>query len=303
MPNGDKNRTLSPELIDKIARMELTARTAADGLLAGMHRSNAKGFNVEFLEHRPYSPGDDIRHIDWKARAKSGKYFIKLREEERNIQAHIIADASASMDFGAGDSSNKWNRCALLASSVAYLLLKQGDAVGLSLAGGQAPVSRAEHRASRGQLHRLISILAAARPAGAASLAAELAASADLLKRRSFVIVFSDLLEPPEPVMESLRALRGRGNDATIFHILSPEETDFPFAKAAKFIDPESGAFISADPSAVRAAYIKALSSFTRGYREFCARMDIDYVSAPTSASPEETLLKYLESRGRRAGR
>jgi uncharacterized protein (DUF58 family) len=303
MPSDDNSKTLSPELIEKIARLELRARTAADGLLAGMHRSKAKGFNVEFVEHRPYSPGDDIRHIDWKARAKSGKYFIKLREEERNTQAHIVADASASMDFGAGETLNKWERCALLASSFAYLFLKQGDAVGLSLAGGEAPVTRAEHRASRGQLHRLISMLAAVRPSGAASLAAELAASADLLKRRSFVIVLSDLLEPPEPVMDSLRALRGRGNDAAVFHILSPEEIDFPFAKAAKFIDPESGAFISADPSAVRASYIKAMESFTRGYKEFCARMGIDYVSAPTSVSPEETLLEYLESKGRRAGR
>ncbi len=289
---------LSPELIEKVARLELRARMIADGLLSGMHRSPERGFNIEFLEHREYYPGDDPRHIDWKVFAKTGRYFVKQHEEERNLNVHIVLDTSASMT--AGGESGKWDHGFVISAALSYLFLKQGDAVGLVSAG---PGESLDPGTSRNHLYRLLATLAKRRPEGRAGIAGTLTGIGDKLGRRSFVIVVSDLLEEPEPIRESLRAIRGRGAEIVIFHVLSSDEKSFPFTKAARFVDPESGKDLTIDPTAVRAAYMKNLSGFLEGYNAFCSGAGIDFVDAEVSRSPEEILLEYLEKRERRKRR
>jgi len=290
-----------PELMEKVARLELRARMVAEGLLSGMHGSASRGFNVEFLEHREYYPGDDLRHVDWKVFAKSGRYYVKQHEEEKNLQAYIVMDASASMDYGrAGDTSreSKWEHGVLLAASLAYLFLKQGDAVGLLAAGAEdrAPI---EPRTSRGQLYRILGLLAATRPGGEAHIADSLRRIGELSKRRCFVAVVSDLLEEPGPVRDALRVIRGRGGEAVLFNVLSPEELSFPFTRAARFVDPETGRDLTSDPTAIKSLYLKNLTRFLDEYREFCLRVGIDFVSAATSATAEEILLGHLGIRER----
>ncbi|MFA6447894.1 MAG: DUF58 domain-containing protein [bacterium] len=300
--NDNNNMPLfSPELMEKVARLELRARMVAEGLLTGMHGSASRGFNVEFLEHREYYPGDDPRHVDWKVFAKSGRYYVKQHEEEKNLQVYIVADASASMDFGrsgAGDGSGKWKHGNLLAAALAYLFLKQGDSVGLIIAGaGGRPAI--EPRTSRGHLYRILGALADTGPRGEAHIADSLRLLGEQSRRRCFAVVISDLLEDPGPVQDALRVIRGRGGEAVVFHVLSAAELDFPFTRASRFVDPESGRDLTSDPTAVRALYLKNLNQFLDNYRDFCLRIGIDFVPAPTSTAAEEILLGYLERRER----
>ncbi len=299
--NDNNMPVFSPELIEKVARLELRARMVAEGLLSGMHGSASRGFNVEFLEHREYYPGDDPRHVDWKVFAKSGRYYVKQHEEEKNLQVYIVMDTSASMDYGrAGDTGRdgKWGHGALLVASLAYLFLKQGDAVGL-LAAGAGNREPIEPRTSRGQLYRILGGIADSRPSGEARIADSLRGIGDLSKRRCFVAVVSDLLEEPGPVRDALRVIRGRGGEAVLFHVLSPEELTFPFTRAARFVDPETGRDLTSDPTAIKSLYLKNLAGFLDDYREFCLRVGIDFVPAATSSTAEEILLGYLELRER----
>jgi len=301
MDENNKAPLFSPELMEKVARLELRARMVAEGLLTGMHGSASRGFNVEFLEHREYYPGDDPRHVDWKVFAKSGRYYVKQHEEEKNLQVYIVSDASASMDFGragAEQAAGKWEHGNLLAASLAYLFLKQGDAVGLTIAGAGArpPI---EPRTSRGHLYRILGALADTNPSGEARIADSLRCLGEISRRRCFVVVVSDLLEEPNPVQDALRVIRGRGGEAVVFHVLSAPELDFPFTRASRFIDPETGRGLTSDPTAVRALYMKNLDRFLDNYRDFCLRIGIDFVPAPTASSAEEILLGYLERRVR----
>jgi uncharacterized protein (DUF58 family) len=302
MLNGGSEQFFSPELMEKVARLELRARSVADGLLSGMHKSAARGFNVEFLEHREYSPGDDIRHIDWKVFARTGRYYVKQHEEEKNLQVLLIVDASESMGYGGEGGGAKWEHCCLISAALAYLFLKQGDAVGLRICGAGAPAP-VEPRAARGQIYRILGALAAQRPRGQARLADALRAAGDQLKRRGFVIVVSDLLEEPEPVREGLRVIRGRGSDAVVFHLLDESEITFPFTRASRFIDPETGRDLTTDPTAVRALYMKNLGRFLADYRDFSDRIGIDFIPASTADGAERILLGYLERRERRKRR
>ena len=302
MINENNGHAFSPELMEKVARLELRARMTAEGLLTGMHGSASHGFNVEFLEHREYYPGDDPRHVDWKVFAKSGRYYVKQHEEEKNLQIYIVMDASASMDFGRaadGGGGAKWEHGTLLAAALAYLFLKQGDAVGLIVAGGSGPGRPIEPRVSRGQLYRVLGALAQTRPGGEARIADALRMIGEQSRRRCFFIVVSDLLEDPAPVQDALRVIRGRGGEAVVLHVLSPAELDFPFTRASRFIDPETGRDLTSDPTVIRAMYMKNLGAFLDNYREFCLRIGADFVPAPTASSAEETLLGYLERRER----
>lgn len=303
MQNDGTARLFSPELMEKVARLELRARMVAEGLLSGMHKSAAHGFNVEFLEHREYYPGDDLRHVDWKVFAKTGRCYVKQHEEEKNLRVHLVMDVSESMDYGGADGNgSKLEHGGLISASLAYLFLKQGDSVGLAACGAGAPAV-VEPRASRGQLYRILGALADARPKGEARLADSLRAVGDQLKRRSFVIVVSDLLEEPAPIQDSLRTIRGRGGEIVVFHIMTEAERTFPFTRASRFIDPETGRDLTTDPTAIRAIYMKNLERFLDGYREFSERIGIDFVPATTTEGAEQTLLGYLERRERRKRR
>ncbi len=300
MENNTKKQVFTPEVMEKIARLEVRARMVVEGLLDGFHRSPARGFNVEFLEHRQYYPGDDIRHIDWKVYARSGRHVIKQYEVETNLQARLLLDSSASMDYGAGTGSgSKLEYCGVLSAALAYLMLKQGDAVGLTIADGGAG-KHVEPVAARGHLYRILGAIETTDAGGAAGIAEQLRRLGETLKRRCILLVFSDLLEEPEPIMEQLKWIRGRGNEIALFHVLHEDEAGFPFTRAARFVDPESALKMIADPTAVKSAYMKNLHDFIDSYGEFCTRVDIDFVSTVTSTSPEETILRYLKKRDRR---
>jgi uncharacterized protein (DUF58 family) len=296
-----------------LGRLQLRAREVVEGVISGLHRSPYRGFSVEFSEHREYAPGDELRHIDWKAFGRFDRYFIKEYEEETNLRAYLLLDTSASMAYGlpapglpeprrAGPAPlPKFEYAALLAASLATLLLRQQDAVGLLPVGGES-VRAIPARGSGAQLHALIAALEQAVPAGRAPLSALLPKLLPQIKRRSLVFVISDLLpsgaDDEATYLKAIRTIRHRKNEVVVFHVLHPAEVDFPFEELTTFEDAEDAATrLVADPRAVAAEYRAALEAAIAHYRRECLADGVDYVFCRTDEPLTKTLVPYVAGR------
>ena len=286
-----------PKVLTGLKYLYLRARFVVNGVMVGIHPSQSKGLSSEFEEHRGYSQGDDIRHIDWKAYAKFDRYFIKEYREATNLKAYIVMDSSSSMGYGS-DGVSKFDYGSTLAASLAYLMLKQQDAVGLITFSNRIE-KIIPPKATHDHLFAILKELEDRIPQGetsAASVLQELAAS---LKRRSLVILISDLLDKPEEVTRGLKQLRSRGSDIMVFHILDKDELQFPFREPSLFQDMEEDLKLLADPIAIRFAYLEAIHSLIEGYRESCASTLIDYSLFDTSIDLDRALVRYLTWRGK----
>ncbi len=286
-----------PKVLAKLKNLSLRARFVVDGMMVGIHPSQAKGLSSEFEEHRGYSQGDDIRHIDWKAFAKFDRYFIKEYHEATNLKAYIVMDSSSSMEYGS-DGWSKFDYGSTLAASLAYLMLKQQDAVGLILFSNRIE-KMIPPKATHDHLIAILKELEDRRPKGetsAASVLQELAAS---LKRRGLIILISDLLEKPEEVIKGLKQLRSKGSDISVFHLLDRDELEFPFEEPSLFLDLEEDIHLLTDPHAIRSAYLRALNTLIEEYRRSCASSFIDYSLINTSVGLDRALVRYLSWRGK----
>ena len=285
-----------PLVLAKISTMSLRARYVVEGLLSGLHESPYRGYSVEFAEHREYAPGDEIRRIDWKAYGKFDRYFVKEYEEETNLRAYLLLDASASMDYGSQGIS-KFDYGCYLAVSLAYLMLRQGDDVGLVTFGAQVqryipPRSGLKH------LQAVTSLLEATRPEGETHLDQALREIGGKLKKRGMIIVISDLFDTPDLVLRALKYFRHRRNEVMVFHLLDNNELDFPFDRLTVFEDIEDiHSRVLADPRAIRQAYLQQLQRFIEEYRRECRREWIDYNLFPTTTPLDIALTRYLARR------
>jgi uncharacterized protein (DUF58 family) len=283
--------------VARISNLELRARHVVEGLMSGVHRSRARGFSVEFEEHRPYTPGDEYRHIDWKAFGKFDRYLIKQYEDETNLRAHLIVDASGSMDYGDGPLT-KWEYAATLASSLGHLLLRQSDAVGLILSReSEDPFIPA--KALRRHLTALLATLEAERPGGGTGLARSLTQLAEGLRRRGMVAIFSDLLEDPESVRRALRLIRLKGNDVIVFHILDTAELGFPFEGLARVEDVETDRNMTVECEVVKDPYLQLLQEFLESTKEHCRMEGIHYVLLSTAEPLDRALVRFLAWRSK----
>lgn len=285
-----------PASLARYGRLALIAREIVEGFLSGVHKSPYKGFSVEFAEHRQYYPGDEIRHIDWRAFGKTDRYYIKEYEEETNLQAHLLVDASGSMAYR-GKGPSKFEYAQYLAASLAYLMLHQLDAVGLAIHDDKLrelipPRANAKH------LLRLISTLEETRPGGETRLAPLWHRLAVQLKRRGLVVILSDCFEQIEPLLYSLRHLRHRRHEVLLFHILAPEEVEFPFRKWTQFASLEqAGNKVLVNPRRLRSEYLKSFQAFGQKLREQAGKMQIDYHLMRTDEPVERALGIYLRKR------
>ena len=266
-----------------------------DGVMIGIHPSRAKGISAEFEEHREYSQGDDVRRIDWKAYGKFDRYFIKEYRETTNLKAHILLDASSSMGY-ASDGWSKFDYGATLTASLAYLMLKQQDAVGLITFSDK--IERMfPPKAIHEYLFAMLKDLENRRPEGktrAGSVLQELAGS---LKRRGLILLISDLMDEPEEVLKGLKQLRSRGNDVMVFHLLDRDELEFPFEEPSLFQDMEEDIKLLTDPRSIRSAYLKTINSLIEDYKRACASNLIDYSLFDTSIGLDRALVRYLSWR------
>ncbi|UCE55171.1 MAG: DUF58 domain-containing protein [Desulfobacterales bacterium] len=290
-----------PKVLAGVKNLLLRARHVVDGVMVGIHASRAKGLSSEFEEHRGYATGDDTRHIDWKAYAKFDRYFIKEYRETTNLRAYIVMDCSSSMDY-ASDGVSKFDYASTLAASLAYLMLKQLDAVGVITFSDKIdkmipPKSAHDH------LFAILNALEATHPQGATSAAAVLQDLAASLKKRGLIILISDLLDELQGVTKGLRQLRSRGSEIIVFHLLDRDELQFPFKEPSVFQDMEEELKLFADPQAIRPAYLQTLESLINEYRHTCASHRIDYSLFDTSVGLDRTLVRYLNWRKKFRGR
>lgn len=288
---------IDPKVLASIDSLELRARLAVEGFLSGLHRSPHRGFSVEFTDYRHYYQGDDTRHIDWKLYGRSDKLYIKQFEDETNARCMLLLDTSASMAYASGDVS-KLEYARSLAAAMAYLIVRQRDAVGLmTFAEKVNHVLPAQYR--HGQLMEILRTLVQLKAGKTTDAVGPLRNLAVNLRRRSFVVLISDLLEGEEQSLKLLQQMRSMGHEVIVFHILDDAELNFPFQEASEFVDLESGASLLTSASAIREDYLAAVSEYTEFCRKQCQSHGVDYCLLNTSEPLDKALAAYLTRRGR----
>jgi uncharacterized protein (DUF58 family) len=290
---------LRPEVIRQVARLDLRAKFIVEGFLSGLHASPFHGFSVEFSEHRKYTPGDDLKDIDWNVYAKTDKYYLKKFQAETNMTGYLVMDLSASMAYTYRQELTKFDYAICLAAALGYLMIHQQDPVGLVTFDTQIRTSLPPH-SKRAQLGSILAVLSNLKPAGQTDIPYCLQQLAALMRGKSLVMLFSDLLTDPQPLMRSLHLLRHRGHEVILFHILDEAEVKFPFEGVVEFEDPEGGAKLTLDARGMREDYQASVEEFRRFFREECAKANIDFVAMDTSVSFDKALLEYLIQRQRR---
>jgi len=289
------SKYLDPATLSSLSGVEVRARHVVEGYLAGLHRSPLHGRSVEFAEHRPYMPGYELRHVDWRLWARSDRFYVKLYEEETNVRAHFLMDASASMGYGSG-ATTKFGYGAVLAASLACLLLMQQDAVGLTLfdAEVRAQLPPSSNPATLSEFCRLLEESALDRQTNLGSL---LHTVADRMARRGLVVLVSDLLAPLEDILSALRRLRYDGHSVMVLHVVDPAERDFPFDGHVLFEDLEGAGSVPAEGRQLRAAYLDSFDRFRRAVQAACLREQVDYLMACADEPPAVVLSRFLSSR------
>jgi uncharacterized protein (DUF58 family) len=288
---------LDPAVVARLGTLELKARTIVEGFLTGLHRSPFKGFSVEFAEYRQYIPGDDLSTIDWKVYARSDRYYVKKFEEDTNLDCHVMLDVSGSMGYGSG-AMTKFEYGACLAASLAYLMNRQRDAVGLT-AFDEKIVEMLPASARSGHLRALLLTLARLALGTRTNVSKPLHQLADSLTKRGMVILISDLFDDPAEVVRGLKHFQFRGTDVIVFHVLDPDEVNFPFDRATRFEDLETSDEIMAVPAVVRDHYLKEIGALIDRYRRELGGSGIDYNLLTTDQPLELALLAYLSTRSR----
>ena len=290
---------LRPEVIRQVARLDLRAKFIVEGFLSGMHASPFQGFSVEFSEHRKYVPGDDLKDLDWSVYAKTDKYYLRKYQAETNVTGYLAMDLSASMAYTYRQELTKFEYGICLAAALGYLMIHQQDPVGLVTFDTQIRTALPP-RSKRTQLGHILALLANLKPAGKTDIPACLHQLAAMLRHRSLIMLFSDLLADPEPILKSLYQLRHRGHEIILFHILDEAEVHFPFEGVVEFADVEDNQKMTLDARSMRPDYLRSLADFRGRYKSDCARAGIDYVAIDTSINFDKALMEYLLQRKRR---
>ena len=291
----DSKRFLLPEAIQRISRLELRARHVVEGFLSGMHRSPYFGQSVEFLQHREYVIGDDLRHVDWKVWARQDRLYVKQFEEETNLRCLLVVDVSKSMAYGRGPL-NKYEYACTAAASIAHLVLAQQDAVGC-ISFDEKVRRSTPVRTKRTHLLSVIEALNVSEPRDKTDMYAIMRQVAEEHPRRGVTVVISDLLTDPARLMKGLKLLRQRGHDVLVIQILDDDELDFPFSGPMRFEGLESPDFLNCDPRALREGYLEELRKFLDEIRRKCAQNTIDYTLIRTSQPLDAALATFLSRR------
>jgi uncharacterized protein (DUF58 family) len=281
----------SPTDAARVSKLQFTARQVVEGLITGQHKSPHKGFSVEFSEHREYVPGDEIRHLDWRAYARSDRYYVKLYEQETNLRATLVLDTSASMGFG-----NKIDYARHLAACIAYLLSTQQDLAGL-VAVDESIKFEMPAGSSPAHLDRLFRAMEAIEAGSGTDLPNQLHGLSERLPRRSLVIMLSDLWVEPGDLVKALQHLRYRKHQGMMIHLLDPAELNLPYDRMLTFQDLETREKIQVDPSELREVYKKEVEQYLAQIRRACTDSDVEYHTILTSEPYEKALVRLLSRR------
>ena len=290
-----EHKFLDPKVLNKITRLDLKARHIVEGFMGGMHKSPYHGFSVEFAEHREYAPGDDLKHLDWKVFGRSDRLFIKEYELETNLRSHILLDTSESMDYG-GKETTKLELASHIAASMAYLILRQQDSVGMVCFDKEVK-SFIPTSSSMGHLRPILGTLAQSEGRNKTDLGAVLNSLAERIQRRGLIILISDLFDKPETILKSLQHFSHKRHDVIVFHVLDEYELTFPFERMTLFEGLEEYPKQLVDPRSLRKAYLTEVNQFCEEIRKGCVRQMIDYVRISTDQDLDVEMTKYLAGR------
>jgi len=288
-----------PDVIQQVARLDLRARFIVEGFLSGLHGSPFHGFSVEFSEHRKYTPGDDLRLIDWNVFGKTDRYYIKKFQAETNLDAWLLVDTSGSMDFATSGRMTKMDYAICIAAALGYMMIHQQDAVGLAMFDEKLR-EFLPPKSKRTQLTNILTLLSRQKPQGKTMLAEAIHDIAGRVKKRGLMILISDLLSEQSQVLDALHHLRFRGHDIIVFQVLDHSEVAFEFDGSVRFEDPETGEAVQTDPLAIRAAYQEELRRFLAEYRSACQAIRADFVTVDNSMTFDKALIEFLAQRQQR---
>ncbi|WP_437193800.1 DUF58 domain-containing protein [Planctomicrobium sp. SH527] len=288
-----------PTALSRMGQLEVVARQLVEGSMIGQHDSPFKGSSVEFVEHRQYTTGDEIRHIDWRAYGKTGRYYIKEFEEETNLHAYVVVDASGSMAYGSS-TATKFEYARVLASALGYLFSSQRDSVGL-ITFDDAIRDRIEPSTNPKKQQLIYSTLSSRKPGGETSLGQCIQQILPTLKRRSLVIILSDFFDDPEQLQTALQSFRRHRHEVILIQIIAPEEADFPFDKPTQFRSLEqAGVKILVDPHRLRKVYLEQFQQFQKRLKEMAGTCGFDLAQLKTSDPFQIAIGRYLDWRKRR---
>ena len=285
-----------PERIAKLKNLNLLARQAVEGFISGLHRSPHKGFSVEFAEHREYSPGDDLKHLDWVAWGRTDRYYIKQYEQETNLRTHILLDVSNSMAYRYSGQVTKFIYGCFLSACLSYLMCRQQDMVGMIAFDEKMRFHLPPH-STPAHLDRIFKHLEGISPGRKTNIAPCFHDLANRIGKRGLVIVISDLYDDPTEIMKALQHFVYKKHQIIVFHVMDPAELEFPFTKMHTFVDMETDERLQVDPRYLREPYLDEINEFIETYRRECSLRNIEYVLTPTSQPYDSMLLEYLARR------
>jgi len=293
---------LDPIQLQRLGSLPIKARVIVEGALSGMHRASVHGSSVEFAEHKEYSQGDELRHVDWKAYAKLDRYYVKQFEQESQLTVYLVLDASASMKF-AGGGLAKLEYAGLSLAAIAYLVIQQQDKVGLVACGDRGIETMVPPRARTTHLHDLLAVLDGLMQKGGTgdeSPAEALGRIAELSRRRrSLIVLASDLFDADDETVRALANLRAQHHDVSVLHVLDPHERTFPYEGLTEFQALESSSKLLANPLAIKKDYLERMDAFIAKCHGTLANAGVDYHEVLTDKPLEQTLLELLVSRAR----
>ena len=295
MGKAKRYKYFRPEQAQQLASMQLVARTVVEGFVTGMHRSPHHGFSTEFSDHREYVPGDELRHLDWMALARTDRYYVKRYEQETNLRCYLLLDCSGSMAYASGVLS-KFEYGCYLAATLAYLMVRQQDSVGLVCFDDVIRLNIAP-RSTPTHLTYLFGELETVRTGKRTDVSRTIHDIAERIHRRALIILISDMYDDPAEVRRALQHFRHKKHEVIVFHVLDPFEVDFPFTRLISFEDMETGERLQIDPKQVRDAYLTEIGAFMENFRRTCSESQIEYVVADTRTPFERMLIRYLSRR------
>jgi uncharacterized protein (DUF58 family) len=290
---------LDAATLSRLSGLKLRARAVVEGVLSGLHKSPHQGQSVEFAEHKDYAPGDELRHLDWKAYGKFDKFYVKRFEHETNLRAMMVVDTSGSMAYGSGALS-KLDVAKVLAATLSHVLVRQQDAAGLALVAG-ATVKEIPPRAAATHLSAVLEALENARPEGGTDLYRAADLLAEKLPRRCLVCVFSDFFDERADALKHVLALKARKHDVAVFHLVDEAELTFPFDDPTLFLSLEDERRVEVNPRHIKESYLEEFHRFLEETKAACTAADVDYQLVRTGEALDSVLVRFLARRGVRA--
>jgi len=288
---------LSDETALKLKKLQLSTRGIVEGFLIGLHKSPYHGFSVEFSDHRQYNPGEPLRDVDWKIAAKTGRYYVKRYEEETNLRSYIILDHSKSM-FYESQGTSKIGYATQLAAALAWLMISQKDAVGLVTFNDKI-TNQLLPKAIRSYLAQIFGLLVNLEARESTDLYTNLTKIAESIRKRSLIIVISDLLDDPQRVLSAFKQFRHRHHELLVFHVTDPQEDEFKFKHETEFVDAETGEKLRVNPWQIRKEYLANYQEHIAFLKTECQQAQIEYIPVHTSTPVADLLIRYLVKRGR----